>query len=383
MPYVKARKLHFKAKKAFCKLTMAGIEALERIVDLRSDTVTKPTPAMREAMASAEVDDDVLGVDPTVEQLQKQMAKICGKEAGLFVPSGTMGNLISVLVHCEVRGSEAIIGSKSHIHLYEQGGISTLGNVYSHIVPNEIDGTMDLGKIEEAIREDDIHFPKTQVICIENTHASSGGRCISPEYTDKVGALARRYSSKLHIDGARIFNAAAALGVSVGRLVQAADSISVCLSKGLGAPIGSVIVGSFEFIAKARRLRKALGGGMRQLGVLAAPALVSLSDIVGKLHIDHQNARLLAEGIDKVEGLCVDLASVESNMVFVEVTKESMLSAEEICEALKNHGILVMYMDKHKFRAVLHHQISQDDVKHAIKCFQDISTHSTLPNGNI
>eukprot|EP00250_Pteridium_aquilinum_P006625 c16503_g1_i1 orf=970-2070(+) len=366
---------------------MAGLEAtngyVKRIVDLRSDTVTKPTPAMREAMASAEVDDDVLGVDPTVDRLQQQMAQICGKDAGLFVASGTMGNLISVLVHCEVRGSEAIIGSKSHIHLYEQGGISTLGNVYSHIVPNEIDGTIDLEKIEAAIRADDVHFPNTRLICLENTHGSSGGRCISPEYTDKVGALARRYGAKLHIDGARIFNAATALKVSVKRLVQAADSISVCLSKGLGAPIGSVIVGSFEFIAKARRLRKALGGGMRQLGVLAAPGLVSLNEIVGKLQMDHQNARLLAEGLNNVKGLHVDLTCVETNMVFIEVTSESRLSAEDICKALKDRGTLVMALDKHKFRAVLHHQISQDDVMHAIKCFQDILAHPAISNGSM
>ncbi|MCO5582883.1 hypothetical protein L7F22_036784 [Adiantum nelumboides] len=349
----------------------------KRIVDLRSDTVTKPTLAMRQAMASSEVDDDVLGVDPTVDRLQKQLAHLCGKDAGLFVASGTMGNLISVLVHCEVRGSEAIIGSESHIHLYEQGGISTLGHVYSHILPNETDGTLDLAKVEAAIRAKDVHFPTTRLICIENTHGSFGGRCISPEYTDELGALAQRYGLKLHIDGARIFNAATALKVSVQRLVQAADSVSVCLSKGLGAPIGSVIVGSFEFIAKARRLRKALGGGMRQLGVLAAPALISLKDIAGKLHVDHQNARLLAEGLSNVKGLHVDLGSVETNMVFVEVMEDSRLSAEGICQALRDHGVLVMAPSKCKIRAVVHHQISQDDVEHAIACFQNTLAHST------
>lgn len=365
---------------------MSGPEAncvAKRVVDLRSDTVTKPTPAMREAMANAEVDDDVLGVDPTVDRLQQQMAKLCGKEAALFVVSGTMGNLISVMVHCELRGSEAIIGSESHIHLYEQGGISTIGNVYSHIVPNERDGTMDLGKVEAAIRiSDDFHIPRTELICIENTHASSGGSCISPEYTDKLGALARNYGLKLHIDGARLFNAATALGVPVDRLVQAADSVSVCLSKGLGAPIGSVIVGSSEFIAKARRLRKALGGGMRQLGVLAAPALVSLRDIAGKLHLDHENARLLADGVNMVKGLHVDLASVETNMVMVEVTKESVLSVEEICEALEKHGVLLISLHKNKIRAVIHHQISRDDVEYAVKCFQDTLMHSTISNGS-
>ncbi|KAH7447335.1 hypothetical protein KP509_01G101900 [Ceratopteris richardii] len=353
---------------------MAGHETangyVKRIVDLRSDTVTKPTPEMRQAMANALVDDDVLGVDPTVDQLQKEMAQICGKDAGLFVASGTMGNLISVLVHCEVRGSEVIIGSESHIHHYEQGGISTLGHVYSNIVPNESDGTLDLRKVEDAIRPDDVHYPTTRLICIENTHGSLGGRCIGSEYTDKLGGLARRYGLKLHIDGARIFNAATALNVPIQRLVEAADSVSVCLSKGLGAPVGSVIVGSFEFIAKARRLRKALGGGMRQLGVLAAPALVSIHDIAGKLHIDHQNAHRLAEGLTRIKGIHVDLASVETNMVFVEVTEDSPLSANEICKSLKNYGILTMALTKNKVRAVFHHQISEDDVQHAIRCFQ-------------
>lgn len=356
---------------------------IKRIVDLRSDTVTKPTLAMRQAMASAEVDDDVLGVDPTVDQLQNQMAQICGKDAGLFVASGTMGNLISVLVHCEVRGSEAIIGSESHIHLYEQGGISTLGHVYSHIVPNETDGTLDLATVQAAIRDNDVHFPTTRLVCIENTHGSFGGRCISPEYTDKLGALTRRYGLKLHIDGARIFNAATALKVSVQRLVQSADSVSVCLSKGLGAPIGSVVVGSFEFIAKARRLRKALGGGMRQLGVLAAPALISLNEIAGKLYIDHENARFLAEGLSSIKGLCVDLASVQTNMVFAEVTEDSRLNSEQICKALQNHGILVMALSKHKIRLVLHHQISRDDVQHAILCFQEVLAHPKECNGVI
>nr|GMD86154.1 probable low-specificity L-threonine aldolase 1 [Ipomoea batatas] len=261
-----------------------------RTVDLRSDTVTKPTEAMRAAMASAEVDDDVLGYDPTAQRLEAEIAKIMGKEAGLFVPSGTMGNLISVLTHCPIRGSEIILGDFSHIHIYENGGISTIGGVHPRTIKNNDDGTMDLDQI-------------------------SGGRCLSAEYTDKVGELAKKHGLKLHIDGARIFNASAALGVPPSRLVQAADSVSVCLSKGLGAPVGSVIVGSKTFIDRARIMRKTLGGGMRQLGVLCAAALVGLQEHVGKLEGDHKKAKTLAEGLNKISGLEVDMASVETNIV--------------------------------------------------------------------
>ncbi|XP_052877981.1 probable low-specificity L-threonine aldolase 2 isoform X2 [Gossypium arboreum] len=267
-----------------------------RTVDLRSDTVTKPTETMRAAMATAEVDDDVLGADPTAFRLESEVAKITGKEAGLFVSSGTMGNLISVLVHCDIRGSEVILGDNSHIHIYENGGISTIGGVHPRPVKNNEDGTMDIDSIEVAIRDPrgELVFPTTKLICLENSHANSGGRCLSAEYTDRVGELAKKNGLKLHIDGARIFNASVALGVPVQRLVQAADSVSVCLSKGLGAPVGSVIVGSKSFITKARRLRKTLGGGMRQVGFICAAAFVALKENVEKLDGDHKKAKELA-----------------------------------------------------------------------------------------
>ncbi|CAI5522084.1 unnamed protein product [Closterium sp. Naga37s-1] len=268
--------------------------AARRVVDLRSDTVTKPTGAMREAMKNAEVDDDVIGIDPTVDRLQRQVATMMGKEAGLFVPSGTMGNLICVLVHCEVRGSEVIMGADSHISVYEQGGVATLGSVHPRTVVNKADGTMDLKKVELAIRKDDEHYPVTRCICLENTHNRCGGRAITVDYTERLAELASWYGLKFHIDGARIFNAAVALRVPVDRLVRPAHSVSVCLSKGLGAPAGSVIVGSVEFIAKARRLRKALGGSMRQVGVLAAAGLVALQESVPRLIRDHQRAMQLA-----------------------------------------------------------------------------------------
>ncbi|KAJ6349329.1 hypothetical protein OIU77_006837 [Salix suchowensis] len=294
-----------------------------RTVDLRSDTVTKPTAAMRAAMANAEVADDVLDYDPTALRLETEMARVTGKEAALFVPSGTMGNLISVLVHCNIRGSEVILGSNSHIHIYENGGISTIGGVHPRTVKNNDDGTMDVDLIEAAIRDPrgEIVYPTTRLICLENTQANCGGRCLSAEYTDKVGELAKKHGLKLHIDGARIFNASIALGVPVHRLLKAADSASVCLSKGLGAPVGSVIVGSKSFIARARILRKTLGGGMRQVGILCAAALVALRENVPKLEDDHKKAKMLAEGLNQIKGLRLNAAAVETNIVSNLVSK--------------------------------------------------------------
>jgi threonine aldolase len=342
-----------------------------RVVDLRSDTVTRPTDTMRAAMAKADVDDDVLGSDPTADQLQRQVAKLMGKEAGLFVASGTMGNLISVLVHCEVRGSEVILGSDSHIHVYENGGISTIGHVHPRVVPNKEDGTMDLRKIEASIRPKELLYATTRLICIENTHADCGGRCITAEYTDKLGELAKSYGLKVHVDGARIFNASTALGVPVDRLVSAADSVSVCLSKGLGAPVGSIIVGSQEFIAKAKKLRKTLGGGMRQVGVLCAAGLVALHDMVGRLKDDHRKCRILAEGLNGIDGLHVNLDAVHTNIVFVNITADSIPGAEELCEAMKHEGVLAIPMSHTRFRFVTHHQISEDDIRYTLACFKN------------
>ncbi|KAG0630160.1 hypothetical protein M758_1G158300 [Ceratodon purpureus] len=349
-----------------------------RIVDFRSDTVTKPTAAMREAMANVEVEDDVLDVDPSVDQLQKQTAKLMGKEAGLFVPSGTMGNLIAVLVHCEVRGSETILGTESHISVYEQGGMATLGGVHPRTVPNNPDGTMDLSKLEAAIRyELDDHLPITRLICLENTQARCGGRCISAEYTDAVGELAKSYGLQLHIDGARIFNASIALGVTPERLVRAADSVSVCLSKGIGAPVGTVLVGTSEFIIKARRLRKALGGGMRQFGILAAAGLVGLRDMVGRLEVDHANARIMAEGLNAVKGLHVNMALVETNIIYAEVTSDSALTNTEIVEAWKEYGVLAMIYGRNMIRLVTHYHITEDDVSFALSFFKTTSLQTS------
>ncbi|KZV22579.1 putative low-specificity L-threonine aldolase 1 [Dorcoceras hygrometricum] len=334
-----------------------------RRVDLRSDTVTKPTETMRAAMANAEVDDDVLGYDPTAARLEVEMARILGKEAALFVPSGTMANLISVLTHCQIRGSEVILGDYSHIFIYENGGISTIGGVHPRTVKNNEDGTMDIDLIENAIRDPkfDICYPTTRLICLENSHAHSGGQCLSVAYTDKVGELAKKHGLKLHIDGARIFNASVALGVPVHRLVQAADSVTACLSKGLGAPAGTVIAGSKSFISK--------------VGILCAAGLVAIQENVAKLENDHKNAKILAKGISKVEGLKVDVATVETNIVYVEVSKDSSITEMELLEILEAHGIYAMQDGPRMIRLVLHHQISENDVHYALSCFQVIIRH--------
>ncbi|CAI5513233.1 unnamed protein product, partial [Closterium sp. Naga37s-1] len=344
--------------------------AARRVVDLRSDTVTKPTGAMREAMKNAEVDDDVIGIDPTVDRLQRQVAQMMGKEAGLFVPSGTMGNLICVLVHCEVRGSEVILGADSHISVYEQGGVATLGSVHPRTVMNKADGTMDLKKVELAIRKDDEHYPVTRLICLENTHNRCGGRAITVDYTERLAELASWYGLKFHIDGARIFNAAVALRVPVDRLVRPAHSVSVCLSKGLGAPAGSVIVGSVEFIAKARRLRKALGGSMRQVGVLAAAGLVALQESVPRLIRDHQRAMQLAEGLDTLDGLAVDVSTVDTNIVTMDVKADCPIGAEELCNALRQAGVLTTLRSNNKIRMVTHYHITAEDIRYTLACTQ-------------
>ncbi|PWZ39105.1 putative low-specificity L-threonine aldolase 1 [Zea mays] len=314
-----------------------------KVVDLRSDTVTKPSEAMRAAMAAADVDDDVLGADPTAHRFEAEMAAVMGKEAALFVPSGTMGNLISVLVHCDVRGSEAILGDNSHIHVYENGGISTIGGVHPRTVKNNPDGTMDIDKIVAAIRHPDLHYPTTRLICLENTHGNTGGKCLSVEYTDKVGEIAKSHGLKLHIDGARIFNASV-----------------VCLSKGLGAPVGSVIVGSKAFIDKARILRKTLGGGIRQVGVLCAAAHVAVRDTVGKLADDHRKAKALAGSYMHISTLC---------KVFFEVM-DPRISPDKLCQVLEQHNVLAMPANSKSIRFVIHYQISDADVGYALACVE-------------
>ncbi|MCA9483509.1 MAG: low-specificity L-threonine aldolase [Nitrospina sp.] len=332
-----------------------------RTIDLRSDTVTRPTPAMREAMARAEVGDDVFDEDPTVHQLQDLAAETLGKPAALFLPSGTMGNLVSVLTHCG-RGDEILLGDRSHIFLNEAGGVAAFGGVHPRTLPNNPDGTLVLEQIEQSIRPDDLHFPPTRLICLENTHNFCGGTVLTPAYMQQVARLAAKHGLKVHLDGARLMNAATALGVPASALTADVDSVMISLSKGLSAPVGSLIAGSEEFILKARKLRKMAGGGMRQAGHLAAAGLVSLREQAQHLGEDHVNARALAQGINKIEGLRVDLDRVQTNILFFELTHPAKTSLE-LLEFLRREGILILEIEPAVFRAVTHREVLPSDIE--------------------
>lgn len=340
-------------------------------IDLRSDTVTHPTPAMREAMARAEVGDDVLGEDPTVNRLEEMVASMAGKQAGLLMPSGTMSNLAAILTHCG-RGDEVILGDKAHTVLFEAGGISALGGIHSRQVPNQADGTMDLADITAAIRSDDIHYPPTRLISIENTHNRCGGVPLSAAYTRSVGDLAQKYNIKLHIDGARLFNAAIAQGVSAADLAAPADSVSICLSKGLCAPVGSVLCGSFDFIQSARRIRKQLGGGMRQAGILAAAGIVALETMVDRLAEDHQRARLLAQGLNSIDGLILNPGTPQTNMIFCRLSDRIPFDAKETAVRLAAKGIKAGVVAERGFRLVLHYWITDADVEKTVRAFGEV-----------
>jgi threonine aldolase len=340
-------------------------------IDLRSDTVTKPTPEMRQAMAEAEVGDDVYGEDPTVNRLEELSAELLGKEAGLFVPSGTMGNLAAVLAHCG-RGDEVILGNLAHTFLYEAGGISALGGVHPRTVPNQEDGTMRLEDIEGAIRPDNPHFPISRLVILENTHNRTGGSFLSSKYTREVAEITKRNHLALHIDGARIFNAAVAQGVPARELVEPADSVTFCLSKALCAPVGSVLCGSHVFIHKARRVRKQLGGGMRQAGILAAAGIVALEKMIHRLSEDHQRAGKLAEGLRVLEGLSVEKVPPPTNMVYLSVEDEVPFTAPELADQLRKMSVLVGAVAERRMRMVLHYWIHDEHIDYAVNCFKKI-----------
>jgi threonine aldolase len=340
-----------------------------KIVDLRSDTVTLPTPAMRAAMAKAEVGDDVMAEDPTVNRLQQVAAERMGKEAGLFVPSGTMGNLAAILTHCG-RGDEVIIGDLSHTFLFEAGGVAALGGVMPHTLPNLPDGRLEPAAIKGAVRPDDVHQPISRLVVLENTHNRCGGTVLDAAYFDQVGEIVRSAGLKLHIDGARIFNAAVALGVPAKSLVAQADSVTFCLSKALCAPVGSVLCGSAEFIHKARRIRKQLGGGMRQAGILAAAGLVALDEMIERLADDHRRARDLAEGLGKIPGIRLETKVPASNMVFVALDDAVALTGPQLAARLAESGVKVGSVGPRRFRLVTHYWIDDDGVQQTIAAFQ-------------
>lgn len=341
-----------------------------RVVDLRSDTITKPTPEMRRAMADAEVGDDVFGEDPTVNRLQEMAAELLAKEAALFVSSGTMGNLVSLLTQCG-RGDEVILGDQSHIFFYEQGGLSALGGIHPRTVPNQSDGTMHPHEIESAIRSDNVHFPRSRLIALENTHNRCNGNPLNLAYLQTIKNLANQHELKIHIDGARIFHAATALDTPVRELVSMADSVTFCLSKGLSAPVGSVVCGSKDFVAEARRTRKVLGGGMRQAGILAAAGIVALQCMIDRLADDHLNARKLAEGLASFKDLAVDLELVRTNIVFFQIARND-LTPTELAERLKAEGVLLLPTGPRQLRAVTHFYVAPDDIDYALKAFSKI-----------
>lgn len=340
------------------------------IIDLRSDTITRPTQAMRKAMADAEVGDDVFKEDPTVNCLEEMAAQRMGKPAALLVGSGTMGNLVSQLVHCG-RGDETILGDQSHVFFYEQGGASALGGIHPRTLTNDIDGTIATEKIEAAIRPDDVHFPRSRLMILENTHNRCSGTPLTPGYTAEVSRLVKRHGLKLHIDGARLFNAAVALGVEPAQLAAPADSVTFCLSKGLAAPVGSVVCGDETFIARARRVRKSVGGGMRQAGIIAAAGIVALNEMVDRLAEDHVNARVLAEGLALIPGLQIDPDAIATNIVYFRVTQAGM-DATTMVARLGEQGVRVLPTASDQMRAVLNYHVSAADVEQAIDVFRKV-----------
>jgi threonine aldolase len=344
-------------------------------VDLRSDTLTLPTPEMREAMARAEVGDDVWGEDPTVQRLEAMAAARLGKEAGLFVASGTMGNLVSVVGHTQA-GQEVVLDLDSHIYNYEVAGGTIVGNVQMHPVKTER-GFLTPEQVQDALRPANIHIPQTGLVCLENTHNRHGGTCCAPEQIAAVAAVAHGAGVPVHMDGARLFNAAVALKRDPRELAQHVDSVTFCLSKGLAAPVGSIVCGSAAFIERAKRVRKMVGGGMRQVGVLAAAGLVSLERMVDRLAEDHVNARTLAEAVAAMPGLAVDLASVQTNIVIIRVDRgdraRSTAAADELVKGCAARKVKIHAMGPAAIRCVTHKDVDAEDIRRAVEAFRELT----------
>ena len=345
-----------------------------KTIDLRSDTVTLPTQTMREAIYHAELGDDVFGEDPTTNRLEKIAAERMGKEAALMVASGTMGNLVCLLSHCR-RGEEVILGDQSHTFLYEAGGISAVGGIHPHTIANQPDGTMRLEDIEAAIRGSNLHFPRSRLICLENTHNRCNGSALTPQYMESVAKLARERGLRIHLDGARVFNAAAALGVDVKELIRYADSVSFCLSKGLSSPVGSIICGSNDFIAEARRNRKVLGGGMRQSGIIASAGIEALENMVDRLAEDHENAHRLAEGIARIPGLSIELNRIQTNIIYFDMANDQF-TAETLVKQLSGRAVKVLQVGPERLRAVTHYGISAEDIDLALAAMSEVMASS-------
>jgi threonine aldolase len=343
--------------------------ALSGLVDLRSDTVTLPTAEMRRAMAAAELGDDVYGEDPTVRRLEELAAGLAGKQAALFVPSGTMGNEIAVLTHTR-RGDEAIVEAGSHVYDAEVGGLALLAGVQARPLVGRR-GLPDPAEVAAAIRPEDVHYPRTGLLCLENPHNAAGGVVAAPAEVAELADIVHRQGIPLHLDGARIFNGAVALGVPAAALAAPADSVMFCLSKGLCCPVGSIVAGSEGFIFEARRARKLLGGGLRQAGVLAAAGLVALRTMVERLAEDHENAFLLGQGLAEEPGLSVDLTCVQTNMVFAGVEGPGG-SAERFCHQLARRGVLAGAVGPDRVRLVTHKDVTREDVRTALAVAHEV-----------
>ena len=322
------------------------------------------------AIANAKLGDDVLDEDPTVHELEKKSCEITGKEAALFVPSGTMANLTAVLAHCE-RGDEVILGDQAHTFLYEAGGISSLGGIHSHQLKNQDDGTLALDDIRNAIRTENVHFPRTRLICLENTHNRCFGFPLHLDYLHSVRSIADENALKLHVDGARLFNAAVALGISVEELCGPVDSTTFCLSKGLSAPVGSLVCGNTNFIYKVKRLRKVLGGGMRQAGILAAAGIEALETMVDQLALDHHHAKVLADGLSSVDGLHCNSVFVPTNIVYFLLEREN-ITGQELVSVMEKNGIQFFELSPKRFRLVTHAGIEEKDVFKTIEIFRKV-----------
>jgi len=333
-----------------------------KIIDLRSDTVTKPTPAMRAAMAQAEVGDDVYGEDPTVNRLQSLAAEMLGTESSLFTTSGTQSNLLGVMSHCE-RGDEYIVGQRAHTYRFEGGSAAVLASIQPQPIEFQEDGTLDLAEVARNIKPNDFHFARTRLLCLENTQE---GKALPLDYLPKATFLAKHQGLSIHLDGARVFNAAVKLKVPVLEIARHFDTISFCLSKGLGAPVGSVLCGPRELIDKARRWRKVLGGGMRQAGILAAAGIHALTHHVERLAQDHENARTLAEGLAQIEEFHLDPSKVQTNMVFFALEPSRFKSLQAY---LKERGILIS--GREKVRLVTHLDVTAEDIRAVIRAFKD------------
>ncbi len=338
-----------------------------RVVDLRSDTVTHPSPEMRRAMYEAELGDDVYGEDPTLNALEAKAAERLGKEAAVFVASGTMGNLVSVLSHAQ-RGDEIILGNKAHIFRSEAGGASALGGVSFHTIPNDERGMLDTDDIQAAVRPNDPHMPRTALVCLENTQNMCGGATLTQDDMKSVADVAHANGIPVHVDGARIFNAAVALEAPVSELVKDVDSVTFCLSKGLSCPIGSIIVGSEDYILEARRWRKMVGGSMRQVGVIAAAGLVALDNMVERLAEDHSNARKLAHGLAEIPGISIEPDSLPTNLVFFDVEREDR---DELHRQLVERGVKGGGGQK-RWRYVTHYGITESDIDYTLETVRDV-----------